>query len=95
MSNYKILRGSTPLTQAEQDSIVVVDDRFSILVPQGMMFSSDRDELPDKAFILFSTDGEGEMSDPYDIEFYSSARVRMASPSRRKSGLEQPVRLRR
>lgn len=77
MSNYKILRGSTPLTQAEQDSIVVVDDRFSILVPQGMMFSSDRDELPDKAFILFSTDGEGEMSDPYDIEFYSSARVRL------------------
>lgn len=78
MSNTKILRGSIPLTKTDEDTVVVVEEKFSLLVPKGMMFSSDKEELADdRVFILYSTDGTSDIFSPDDIDFYGCARVRL------------------
>lgn len=55
MSHDKIVKGIVSCTQVKEDTRVVIDNAFSILVPKGMLFSTNQDEIgTDRLFAMFS-----------------------------------------
>ena len=55
MSHGKIVKGIVSCTQVKENTRVVIDHKFSILVPKGMLFSTNKNEIgTDRLFAMFS-----------------------------------------
>ncbi|MBP3519959.1 MAG: hypothetical protein J6J87_01280 [Oscillospiraceae bacterium] len=90
MSEIKTLKGKISCRQASEDTRVIIDNSFSIVVPKGMKFSTDQTEFEDnKIFALFSpVDPDSLLEKSVDFEYgASSARLRIDPKKRSLSSL--------
>lgn len=83
MAEIKTVKGEISCTQVERDTRVIIGDVFSIVVPKGMKFSTDQNEIGgDKAFTMFTpVPNLAELGDDsYDMQYGNSqTRVRINS----------------
>lgn len=86
MSEVKTLRGTIPCRKAEEDTRVVIDDAFSILVPKGMKFSTDQSEFDgEKLFVFFSPVNPKELAEDSVSFEYGASSARLCIKSERSS----------
>ena len=79
MSETKIIQEVVRCVQANEDTRVVIDNAFSVLVPKGMMFSTDQDEIgKDKLLVIFSSipSSVNLDDDSFDMQ-YGNAQIRV------------------
>lgn len=79
MSETKIIQEVVRCVQANEDTRVVIDNAFSVLVPKGMMFSTDQDEIgKDKLLVIFSSipTSVNLDDDSFDMQ-YGNAQIRV------------------
>lgn len=79
MSEIKIVSGKIHRVQVNEDTRVVVDDTYSVLVPKGMMFSTDQEEIgEDKALAIYTAipDWAEMLDDSFETQ-YANAQTRV------------------
>ncbi len=78
-ANIKTVRGKVSQTTATEDIRFIVDDAFSIIVPKGMTYSTDKDDLLDGefSFAMYKQYPNKDLllDDSFFME-YSAAKVR-------------------
>lgn len=71
MAEIKTVRGIISCAMAKEDTRVVVDDAFSIVIPKGMKYSTDPNEIGEgkllTAFVPNLADGQD--GDDYDMQY--------------------------